>query len=70
MKKDCAAHLRGLVARHETIVAVGTAHELRTLGPDIDSGGGCTFIVVTEERPLFAKWGSPQNRTKKSGSTK
>jgi len=22
--------------------------------------GGCTFIVVTEERPLFAKWGSLQ----------
>lgn len=39
MKKDFAAHLRGLVARHETIVAVGTAHELRTLGPDIGSGG-------------------------------
>ncbi len=60
MKKDCAAHLRDLVARDETIVAVGTAHELRTLGPDIGSGGGSTFIVVTKERALFAKWGSPQ----------
>jgi len=60
MKKDCAAHLRGLVARDETIVAVGTAQELRTLDPDIGSGGGSTFIVVTEERALFAKWGSPQ----------
>ena len=48
MKKDCAAHLRGLVARDETIVAMGTAHELRTPGSDLDSGGGDTFIVVTE----------------------
>ena len=60
MKKDCAALLRGLVARDETIVAMGTAHELRTLGPHLGSGSGATFIVVTEGRALFAKWGSPE----------
>lgn len=60
MKKDCEARLRGLVSPDETITAVGTAEELRTLGPDIGSGGGWTFLVVTPERVLFAKWGSPQ----------
>ncbi|MGH2826879.1 MAG: hypothetical protein ACRDKF_07890 [Actinomycetota bacterium] len=59
MKKECEARLRELVPESETIVAVGTAEELRKLGPDIGSGGGWTFVVVTLERVLFADWGSP-----------
>ena len=58
MKKECETWLRGLVPADETIVAVGTAEELRSLGPDIGSGGGWTFIVATSERLLFARWGS------------
>lgn len=60
MKKECEAWLRGLVPPDETVVAVGTAEELRSLGPDIGSGGGWTFIVATFERLLFARWGSRQ----------
>jgi len=60
MKKDCEALLRASVPPDERITAFGTAKELRTLGPDIGSGGGSTFVVVTPERVLFAKWGSPQ----------
>ena len=60
MKKDCEARLRDLVAADETIVAVGTAEELRRLGPEIGSGAGWTFVVVTLDRVLFARWGSPQ----------
>lgn len=60
MKKECEAKLRGLVPADETVVGVGTAEELRSLGPDIGSGGGWTFIVVTSERLLFARWASPQ----------
>jgi hypothetical protein len=59
MKKECEARLRGLVPNDEPIVAVGTAEQLRTLGPDIGSGGGFTFIVVTSQRLLFATWDSP-----------
>lgn len=59
MKKECEARLRELVPESETIVAVGTAEELRKLGPDIGSGGGWTFVVVTLERVLFADWGHP-----------
>lgn len=60
MKKDCEARLRDLVPADETVVAVGTAEELRSLGSDIGSGGGWTFIVVTPERVLFARWDSPE----------
>jgi hypothetical protein len=60
MKKECEARLRGLVPTDEPIAAVGTAEELRSLGPEIGSGGGWTFIVVTSERLLFAPWGSAQ----------
>lgn len=58
MKKECGAWLRGLAPPDETVVAVGTAGELGALGPDIGSGGGWTFIVVTSERLLFARWDS------------
>ena len=58
-KKACEARLRALVPAGETIVAVGTAEELRRTGPDIGSGGGWTFVVVTHTRMLFADWGSP-----------
>lgn len=58
MKKECEERLRGLVTPDEAIVAVGTAEELSSLGPEIGSGGGWTFIVVTTERVLFAQWGS------------
>jgi hypothetical protein len=60
MKKECELQLRGLVPADETIAAVGTAEELRSLGADIGSGGGWTFIVVTSERLLFSDWGSRQ----------
>jgi hypothetical protein len=60
MKKDCEARLRALVASDETIAAVGTAQELRTLGVDIGSGAGWTFLVITPSRVLFAPWASPQ----------
>jgi hypothetical protein len=60
MKKECEVRLRGLVPTDETIVAVGTAEELRSLGAYIGSGSGWTFIVVTSERLLFARWGSAQ----------
>jgi hypothetical protein len=60
MKKEREARLRGLVPTDEPISAVGTAEELRSLGPDIGSGGGWTFIVVTSERLLFASRGSPE----------
>jgi hypothetical protein len=60
MKKDCEARLRGLVPTDEHIAAVGTAEELQSLGPDIGSGSGWTFVVVTTERVLFARWDSPQ----------
>lgn len=59
MKKECEERLRGLVPTDEPIVAVGTAEELRSLGRDIGSGGGWTFIVLTSERLLFAPWGLP-----------
>ena len=59
MKKECEERLRGLVPTDEPIVAVGTAEELRSLGSDIGSGGGWTFIVLTSKRLLFAPWGSP-----------
>ena len=59
MKRACETRLRDLVPREETIVAVGTAEQLRELGPNIGSGGGWTFVVVTVERLLFAPWGSP-----------
>jgi hypothetical protein len=58
MKKECETWLRGLVPGDETVVAVGTAEELRSLGSDIGSGGGWTFIVATSDRLLFARWGS------------
>jgi hypothetical protein len=56
MKKDCEARLRDLVPADETIAAVGTAQELRSLRADIGSGGGVTFLVVTARRVLFAPW--------------
>ncbi|MDP9233717.1 MAG: hypothetical protein M3P01_04085, partial [Actinomycetota bacterium] len=56
MKKDCEGRLRELVPANETISAVGTAQELRTLVPDIGSGTGSTFLVVTPRRVLFAPW--------------
>jgi hypothetical protein len=60
MKKECEARLRDLVPSNESVAAVGTAEELRSLGPDIGSGAGWTFIVVTPERLLIADWGSPE----------
>jgi hypothetical protein len=60
MKKECEARLRALVPSNESVAAIGTAEELRSLGPDIGSGGGWTLIVVTPERLLFASWGSPK----------
>jgi hypothetical protein len=60
MRKECEVRLRGLVPAGETIAAVGTAEELRSLGANIGSGGGFTFIVVTSERLLFARWSSTQ----------
>jgi hypothetical protein len=60
MKQQCEARLRALVPADESIVAIGTSEELRSLGADIGSGGGWTFIVVTPVRLLFARWGSPE----------
>lgn len=60
MKKECEARLRALVPADEPVVAVGTAEELPSLGPEIGSGGGWTFIVVTSARVLFASWGTSQ----------
>ena len=37
MKKDCEARLRALIPNDEAVVAVGTAEELRELGPEIGS---------------------------------
>jgi hypothetical protein len=59
MKKECEARLRKLVPTDESVVAVGTAEELRSLGADIGSGSGWTLVVVTSERLLFAPWDSP-----------
>jgi hypothetical protein len=59
LKKECEAGLRALVPEDEPILAVGIAEELRSLGSDIGSGGGWTFIVLTSDRLLFANWGSP-----------
>lgn len=61
MRKECEQQLRGLVTENETILAVGTAEELSSLGSEIGSGGGFTFIVVTSERVLFAYWGASSN---------
>lgn len=60
MKKQCEARLRALLAPDEPVAAVGTAEELPSLGPDIGSGGGRTFILVTSQRLLFARWDSPE----------
>jgi hypothetical protein len=60
MKKDCEARLRDLVPAGETITAVGTAAELRRLDPDIGSGSGVTFLVVSPLRVLFAPWAPPK----------
>jgi hypothetical protein len=60
MRKDCDARLRALVPAGETITAVGTAAELRRLGPDIGSGSGVTFLVVSPLRVLFAPWTPPK----------
>ncbi|MEA2508245.1 MAG: hypothetical protein QOG21_327, partial [Actinomycetota bacterium] len=43
-----------LVPRHEVTVAVGTAEELQTLGGDIGSGAGSTFVLVTSDRVLLS----------------
>jgi hypothetical protein len=59
MRRDCETRLRELVPPKETIVAVGRAEELRELRPNIGSGGGWTFVVVTDEQVLFGRWGSP-----------
>jgi len=59
MRRDCETRLRELVPPEETIVSVGTAEELRELRPNIGSGGGWTFVVVTDEQVLFALWGPP-----------
>jgi hypothetical protein len=60
MRRDCETRLRDLVPQDEAIIAVGTAEELRKLGSNIGSGGGWTFLVVTTDRVLFARWGSPR----------
>jgi len=60
MRRDCETRLRELVPPEETIVSVGTAEELRELSSDIRSGGGWTFVVVTDKQVLFARWGSPR----------
>jgi hypothetical protein len=58
MQKDAEARLRALVPHAEAIVAVGTAEELRELRPDIGSGSGFTFLVVTSDRLVFAELSS------------
>ena len=58
MKKEREASLRALVTEGETVIAAGTAEELAQLGPDLGSGTGWTFIVLTDRRVLFARWGS------------
>lgn len=60
MKRDCQERLRCLTFPDDVIIATGTAEELPSLGPDIGSGGGWTFIVLTVDRVLFAKWDSPE----------
>ena len=62
MKRDSEARLRGLVPPEETITAVGTAEELHKLGPDIGSGAGWTFVVVTAVRVLFVRWASRRSQ--------
>ena len=59
MKKECEERLRSLVPPGEAILAVGTAEELRTLGPEIGSGGGWTMTVLTPVRLLFSRWAPP-----------
>ena len=59
MKKECEARLRGLVPEEEDVVAVGTAEQLGSLGTELGSGGGFTFLVLTTERFLFAAWDHP-----------
>jgi hypothetical protein len=59
MKKECEARLRALLPAEEPVLAVGTATELLSLGPEVGSGGGGTFVVVTPVRLLFAPWASP-----------
>lgn len=58
-KKECELRLRALMATDEAVLAVGTAEELRELTADLGSGGGWTFVVVTDRRILFGRWGSP-----------
>lgn len=60
MRKACEQRLCALVPADEKILAVGTAEYLDSLGPDMGSGGGWTFIVVTSTRVLFAPWRSPE----------
>ena len=57
MRKECEERLRRLVPTGEAVAAAGTAEELRELHGGIGSGSGWTFLVVTSERVLFAKWG-------------
>lgn len=56
-KKECEARLRSLLPADEPVLAVGTAEELPELLPDLGSGTGGDFLVVTPERLVFAGWG-------------
>jgi hypothetical protein len=58
VKKEAEARLLALVPGDEVIVAVGTAAELQTLGRDIGSGAGFTFVVVTSRRLMFSELSS------------
>ena len=57
LKKECEARLRRLVTPEEALMALGTAEELKELGPNVGSGTGWTFVVLTDRRILFAGWG-------------
>jgi 4-amino-4-deoxy-L-arabinose transferase-like glycosyltransferase len=59
-KDDCERRLTALVGEVGQIEAVGTAQQLAALGPEIGSGSGSTFLVVTPERLYFAQWNRPE----------
>ena len=56
MRQECSARLLALVDADEQVVAKGTVDEMKELRHHIDSGGGWTFLVLTDRRMLFAPW--------------